>query len=179
MSRHVIGTAFIVLLFASAGSAQQEQSRGQTPAPAEKPAVAQGQSRPAAPAEAPAAPGQAVNVKLDITISDQAGSAEPSKKTVSMIVADRALGSIRSIGNSVRAILNIDATPQILPNGSIKVSLGLEYNPHKGEGPPSGSGLNQRAAIVLVPGKPLVLSQAADPLSDRKITVEVRAEILK
>jgi hypothetical protein len=34
-------------------------------------------------------------------------------------------------------------------------------------------------AIVLTSGKPLVLSQAADPLSDRKITVEVRADILK
>jgi hypothetical protein len=32
---------------------------------------------------------------------------------------------------------------------------------------------------VLTSGKPLVLSQAADPLSDRKITVEVRADILK
>ena len=179
MSRRAIGTAFIVLLFASAGSAQQTPARSQTPAPAEKPAAAQGQSRPAAPAEAPATPGQPVNVKLDIPITDQAGSTEPSKKTVSMIVADRAVGSIRSIANSVRAILNIDATPQILPNGSIKVSLGLEYNPHKGDGPSTGSALNQRAAIVLVPGKPLVLSQAADPLSDRKITVEVRAEILK
>jgi hypothetical protein len=176
MSRYGICAAFIVLLFASAGSAQQAQSRGQIPAPAQKPAVAQ--SRPPAPAEAPP-PGQPVNVKLDLTISDQAGPGEPSKKTVSMIVADRAAGSIRSVANNVRATLNVDATPQILPNGTIKVLLGLEYNPHRGDGPPTGSSLNQRVSVVLMPGKPMVLSQAADPLSDRKISVEIRGEILK
>ena len=175
MSRHVIAAAFMVVLFASAGYTQPPAPvRAQTPAPAEKPAPAPNKTPP--PAEAP---GQPINIKLDLTITDQSGPGEPAKKTVSMIVADRSGGSIRSIGNSVRAVLNVDATPQILPNGSIKVLLGLEYNPQKGDGPPSGSALNQRVAIVLVPGKPLVLSQAADPLSDRKITVEVRAEILK
>jgi hypothetical protein len=116
---------------------------------------------------------------------------------MSMIVADRSGGSIRSSGNSVRAMLNVDATPQILPNGNVKVQLGLEYNPRQpgGSSPivkgpsgesavqlpeePGGSSLNQRVAIILEPGKPLVLSQAADPISDRKITVEIRAQILK
>jgi hypothetical protein len=42
-----------------------------------------------------------------------------------------------------------------------------------------GSSLNQRVVIVLEPNKPLMLSQAADPLSDRRITVEVRVSILK
>ena len=44
---------------------------------------------------------------------------------------------------------------------------------------PGGSSLNQRVVIILEPGKPLLLSQAADPMSDRKITVEIRATILK
>jgi hypothetical protein len=200
MSRHAIGAAFIVVLFATAGSAQQGPSRAQTPAPAEKPAPAK--TKPT-PSEAPAPPGQPVNVKLDLTITDQLGPGEPSKKTVSMIVADRAAGSIRSTSNAViagilgnRAIINLDATPQLLPNGNIKVLLGLEYNPRQGtpatdkvktasgeaqEVPrdAGGSSLNQRVSIVLEPNKPLVLSQAADPTSDRKISVEIRATILK
>jgi hypothetical protein len=197
MSRHAIGAAFIILVFASAGSAQQGQGRGPTPAPAEKPPAPQGQSKPTpAPAEAPAPPGQPVNVKLDLTITDQMGPGEPAKKTVSMIVADRMAGSIRSIANTERATLNVDATPQILQNGNVRLQLGLEYNPRqstrgadKVKGPsgetleiprePGGSSLNQRVAIVLEPNKPLILSQAADPLSDRKITVEVRVSILK
>jgi hypothetical protein len=203
MSRHVIGAAFIILALASAGSAQPAaQGRGQTPAPAEKPPVAV-QGRGPAPAEAPAPPGQPVNVKLDLTITDQIGPGEPSKKIVTMIVADRAAGSIRSTSNATisniignRAIINVDATPHLLPNGNVRVLLGLEYNPRQNtpttdkvktpsgdvaeiprEG--GGSSLNQRVTLVLEPNKPLVFSQAADPMSDRKISVEVRATILK
>jgi len=195
MSRQAIGAALIILTFASAGSAQQGPGRGQTPPPAEKPPVAPGQNRP--PLEAPPVLGQPVNVKLDITITDQLGPGEPAKKTVSMIVADRAVGNIRSIANTERATLNVDATPQIQQNGNVRLQLGLEYNPRQGtrggekvKGPGgellemtprdnSGSSLNQRVTIILEPNKPVILSQAADPLSDRKITVEVRLSILK
>jgi hypothetical protein len=117
-----------------------------------------------------------------------------------MIVADRAAGSIRSTSNTSvggnRAIINVDATPQLLPNGNVKVLLGLEYNPRQGNPTTDkiktasgdellipreagGSSLHQRVSIVLEPNKPLVFSQAADPTSDRKISVEVRATILK
>jgi hypothetical protein len=194
MSRHAFGTAIAFLLLGSAGFAQPPQPRAQTPAPAEKAPSAPSAPAPK-PAEAPQPQGQPVNVKLDFTITDQLGTGEPAKRTVTLLVADRSGGSLRSSGNNIRAVLNVDATPQILTNGNIKVQLGLEYNPRQppttrpvlksdtgetvqmpGEG---GSTLNQRVAIILVPGKPLILSQAADPLSDRKITVEVRAEILK
>ena len=165
-------------LLAASVHAQEAKGRGgQTPAPTEKPANSQG--RPPAPREAPAPLGQPVNVKLDLTITDQLGPGDPAKKTVSLIVADRTVGSIRSTANNVRATLSVDANPQILSNGNVRVQLGVEYNPQKGDGPPTGSGLNQRITLVLVPGNAVLLSQAADPLSDRKITVEVRAEILK
>ena len=173
MLRYVLA-AVLTLMTATAGvRAQATAPKAQTPPAVEKAP----QAKPAPPETLP--PGQPINIKLDVTITDQSGPGEPSKKTVSMLVADRAAGSIRSTANNVRATLNVDASPQLLPNGTIKVQLGLEYNPQKGDGPPTGSSLNQRVAIVLSPGKPLVLSQAADPLSDRKITVEVRADLLK
>lgn len=202
MFRETCGVIAVVLLLGAAAVAQQPAPAAPKPTPA-----------PAAPKPTPppaAAPtmvdtgmlpggidprGQPVNVKLDLTITDQLGPGEPAKKTMSLIVADRAGGSIRSSGNNVRAVLNVDATPQIMPNGNIRVQLGLEYNPRQSmtvqtaKGPsgetvqlppePGGSSLNQRVAIVLEPGKPLVLSQAADPISDRRITVEIRATVLK
>jgi hypothetical protein len=187
MSRHVIAAAFILALATSVG--RPPDAHAQTPPPAEKPA-----SGNKSPSET-SAPGQPINVKLDLTITDQLGPGEPAKKTISMIVADRYQGAIRSTGNSIRAMLNVDATPQILPSGNVRVMLGIEYNPRQGttqqqaKGPggelfplppePAGSSLNQRVAIILEPGKPLLLSQAADPISDRKITVEIRATILK
>ena len=183
MSRATAAVCILALSIGATVVAQQVET-------ARPPAAAP----PKAAAEAPPQ-GQPVNVKLDFTITDLLGTGEPAKRTVSLIVADRSGGSIRSSGNNIRAMLNVDATPQILSNGNIKVQVGLEYNPRQpsttrpvvktatGETvdvpTEGGSTLNQRAAIVLVPGRPLMLSQAADPLSDRKITVEVRAEILK
>jgi hypothetical protein len=182
-------------MIATTVEAQQAPARAPAPAPAEKPSPAPSK----APSEA-TPQGQPVNIKLDLTITDQSGPGEPAKKTITIIAADRSAGSIRTYGNASfmgnRAIINVDATPQVLPNGNVKVMLGLEYNPRQAERPgdkvkaasgegidagsnAGGSGLNQRVTVILEPGKPLVFSQAADPMSDRKISVEVRASILK
>jgi len=164
------------------------------------------QQPPPARAEQPRPPepvGQAVNVKLELTISDQAGPGEPIKKTVSMIVSDRQQGYLRSRGN-VRVggrfepvTINVDARPILLREGLVRVELGLEYQPRAAGDPgnagsggaagpssipplePASSNLNQRIGVILESGKPLVISQAADPASDRRITVELKATILK
>jgi hypothetical protein len=137
----------------------------------------------AAPVD-PAAGGQPVNIKVDLTITDQTGQGEPLRKVVTMIVADRATGSIRSSGNvrnSRRVQINVDVRPQILQSGAVRVMLGLEYNPGTlgNDAPTEWSSLNEQIGVVLLPGKPLLVSQAADPASDRKITVELTATLLK
>jgi hypothetical protein len=195
MSRHVLGSVVLVTVFAI-GHAPQAESRQQTPAPAERPAAAQGKPTPG-PSEAPPPPvpqGQPVNIKLDLTITDQAGPGQPAKKTVSVIVADRGNAAVRSSGNDVRATINVDASPQIMGNGNVRLILGVEYNPRQGPaekikgpggemmeavGDARGSSLNQRVMVLLEPNKPLIISQAADPLSDRKITLEIKATILR
>ena len=131
------------------------------------------------------------HVKIDLTITDQLGPGQPTTRTVTMIVADRQPGSIRTTANQVQARLFVDATPRILPNGNVNVFLGLEYNPRQelnakpqqqiemGTPTTGGSTLNQRITLILEPNKPLIISQAADPVTERKITVEVRAAVLK
>jgi hypothetical protein len=81
--------------------------------------------------------------------------------------------------------INVDARPAIVvkePN-KVSVAFGLEYLPKSAGGAedlePGMSQLNERLTLVLESGKPMVVSQAADPMSDRKITVEVTATILK
>lgn len=128
--------------------------------------------------------GQPVNVKLDLTITDQTGPGDPLRKVVTMVVADRGSGSIRSTGtvrSQGRVQINVDARPQILQSGGIRLSLGLEYNPRTlgNDAPTEWSSLNEQIQAMLEPGKPLVVSQAADPASDRKIMVEVRASVMK
>lgn len=155
----------------------------------EKPPV-KGATVKAAPAPEPAP--QPVNIKVEIAITDQIGPGEPTRKTVSMIVNDRqsnsirSSGSFRSPGSSVThgVTLNVDARPTILTkeNNRISLNLGLEYlpkSPAATELEPGSSSLNERIVVLLDSGKPVVVSQAADPVSDRKITVEVTATIIK
>jgi hypothetical protein len=81
--------------------------------------------------------------------------------------------------------INVDAKPTIVakePN-KISVSFGLEYLPKTAgaqeEMEPGMTSWSERLTLVLESGKARVISQAADPTSDRKITVEIIATILK
>jgi hypothetical protein len=147
----------------------------------------------------PPAPGQPVNVRIDLTISDEGAGTAPLKKTVSMTVADRESGQIRSEayintnipgplgGQSVP--LHVDARPSLLPDGRIKVHMTLNYNVTFASGarPPTREDvvnslkteIREQLAFVLENGKPLVVSQSADPISDRRLTVEIKATLLK
>jgi hypothetical protein len=76
--------------------------------------------------------------------------------------------------------------PTILPNGRIRVAVGLEYSlPALPEEPATTgprlvrTGIQENISVNLDDGKPLVVAQSADPVSDRQVTVEVRATILK
>ena len=190
MSRQVIGTLTLALLLAT-GVVSGQQPAAPTPA-AEKAAAAA--PEPAVP-RAPA--GQPVNVKLDLTITDQAGSGEPSRKVITLIVADRQNGYIRSKGSvwlserrGFNVTINVDARPEILRENSVRVDLGLEYQPtpptagvtNASAGSPitsDATNLNQRIGVILESGKSLVISQAVDPASDRKVSVDLKATILK
>ena len=138
--------------------------------------------------------GQPVNIRLDLTITDQAGSGEPSRKVISLIVGDRQNGMIRSRGQlwvterrAYSATFNVDARPTILGDGRIRLDLGLEYQPTPPQAGAQTPGthvsdatlLNERVGVVLETGKPLVISQAFDPASDRKVSVELKGTILK
>jgi hypothetical protein len=132
------------------------------------------------------------NVQIELTLSDQAGTQVPEKKVVSMIVSSGNWGKIRSAGNVMlpgtqpyAVELNVDARPFVATDGQIQVELTLEYAPPRGQGSTSASdrqrptGINQSQTVVLQSGKAMVVSQAADPIMDRKVLVEVKATVLK
>jgi hypothetical protein len=193
MSRTFLAPLAVALLLgittsASQGTTQQGQSSRPNATPPE--------AATPPPPRAPEPSGQPVNVKIDLTITDQLGPGDPARKVITLIVADRQNGYIRSRGNvriseqrSHSVTINVDARPIILKEGSVRLELGLEYQPTPpgtGGQPTTGPGsdpfatnLNERVGVILEPGKPLVVSQAVDPASDRKIAVELRATILK
>lgn len=148
------------------------------------------QPQTARPRQETQTPGQPTNVKLELTITDQTGPGEPVKRTVSMILADRQSGSIRSgghviaNGNRLPVTLNVDARPSIIGSDNrMLLEVTLEYlpkpdsdNANSGEG---RANLTERLGLMVTSGKPLVISQASDPTSERKISVELTATILK
>jgi len=124
--------------------------------------------------------GKDLNIQIELTISDQSGSAAPEKRVVSMIVADGASGRIRS--NAFVAGLNVDARPEVLENDRVLIELGVEYKAQPPEGVPAPKGpaiMNESLTVILQNGKPQLVSQASDPASDRKLTIEVRATVMK
>jgi hypothetical protein len=183
MTKLILTTCLTAALMTVALSAGQKGS----------PPAAQPKMQPA-PAAAPAAPADVRrrNVSIELAITDQTGSAEAVKKVVTLIVADRQTGSVRSSGNAVlgqnepmsvppeRETLNVDAIPVVHQDDSMLLSLTIEYMPRRTPGESGGRAqLNERISVTLDSGKPMVISRSADPGSSRKISVEVTATVMK
>lgn len=136
--------------------------------------------------------GKPLNVQIELTIADEAGGRPPEKKTVTMLVADQAWGRIRGSaatsnanGERLPLGLNVDARPLLVEGDDIRLELVIEFAPLQTEGPGDAkrlrqpTALNESLSVILRSGKPLMISQAADPISDRRVTVEVKATVLK
>jgi hypothetical protein len=130
-----------------------------------------------------------VNLRLEFTVTDQIGSAPPVRKTITMNVADGEMGRIRSNAdvfrkNSAPTIvpLSVDARPEI-DGSKIRLSASLEYqllSDAAGPDLPAGkTSITQSVTSILSDGVSSILSQSADPLTDRKVTLEVKATIVK
>jgi hypothetical protein len=168
----------------------------QAPAAPAAPAVAQAPAvppppPPSAPPGGPRLEGQPINVKVELNITEEGGGAAPVKKTVSAVVADSYSGYVRESGftstpNSPPRVvpLNLDAYPVILTNGKIRLTCSIQYNaasppPTSATADVRSTDIKQNLVLVLESGKSLVVSQATDPVSDRRVTVEVTATILR
>ncbi len=156
--------AVTTLVLAAAMSAQQA-------APQKPAAPDQSQNQPLA-----RTPAQLANIRIEITITDQQTDVQTSPKTVTLLVEDRHSGRIRTGRNALA--LNVDASAEIVRDNRIRVLLSLEYTPQDtGKGAPMA--ISETVATLLEDGKPLVVSQSADPASDRKVRVELKATIVR
>lgn len=145
--------------------------------PAQAPSVSQQRRLPGLP-ELPAA----TNIQLELTITDTMGGT-PTTKKVSMIILNSSNGMIRTTAADNSHWLNVDAMATAYQTGLIGVRLSFEYTP-----PPTGTEgrsdsraprLNESLTVVVVAGKPLVISQSADAASDRTVTASITATVVK
>jgi hypothetical protein len=180
----------------------QQQGRGQTPQPA-------AQGTPVPPARVVTVPTQNVRLEVTITDSFGSGvaggvsggvaggvsggvasGAGPAKKTVTMLIADGHSGSIRSANDvqtptGFRTInINVDSQPTVRDGGRIQLSLSVQYVPElstlNSQAPSAKpANINESLTVMLNDGKSTLITQSADPSTDRKVTVEVTATIVK
>lgn len=162
---------------------------------------------PAPPAPQERRPLPTRNVKVDVTITEQTGSAAPLQKVVSLVVADGRQSSVRSnvtapiaTGTNRDLPLNIDASVNLTPDQRVLLDLRFLYasvgvmTPLAGEGRPTPVTTEEKFAVsprpgfnsvhdsltfLLTPGTAVVAARSADAATDRTVTVEVKAEILK
>jgi hypothetical protein len=140
--------------------------------------------------------GQPINIRVEFTLIDQRSGGTPVKRTVSVVVADAHTGQIRSQSDVFGIIggvpLNIDTSPDLLPDGKVRVGFSLQYDwpapldqtsTATGGNPPRGTvmktAMHDSASLILESGKSMIAAQSADPIGDRQVTVEVKATILK
>jgi len=188
--------ALAVLLVTSTAGSTPAQTVA-VPPPSQAPrTITPPATTPAAPAPATQAParsrreGQQTNIKVEFTITDQRGSATPTKRTLSLIVADDFTGAIRTQSSIYRmndVPLNVDVSPILLSDGKIRLGFNLQYDwpapIEPGKEIPAGSvtrtGVHDSLSLILESGKSMVAAQSADPIGDRQVTVEVKATVLK
>ena len=140
-------------------------------APAKPASPDQSQNHPSAKT-----PPQLANIRIELTITDQRTDVQTPPKTVTLLVEDRQSGRIRTGRNNVA--LNVDARPEIVRDNRVRVLLSLEYTPQDTDRT-SPMAISESVAALLEDGKPLVVSQSADPSSDRKVKVELKATIVR
>jgi hypothetical protein len=168
-----------------------------------RPAPAAEQPATAAPntAVAPTPPrrqGQPVNVRIDVTITDQKDGTAALKKTVSVVTADGMNSFIRSTANYSNigdVPLNVDVMPELIADGKIRVGVNLQYDLPGGVAKPSTdtpgpatavevgwlrrTQIRENLAVILENGKSVTVAQSADPVGDRQVTIDVKATLLR
>lgn len=197
-------TALLTVFIAGTVPVLAQPPAAGTPAPAQAPRTPRPEQptpAPGAPGQrgatppAPAAPrreGQPVNIKVEFTLSDQRGGAPAVKRTVTVVVADGRNGFIRSsadvVGVAGGVVLNIDAGPELLADGKIRLGCNLQYDwppplEQADRSLPRGTVMktvmHDSVSLILESGKPMVAAQSADPIGDRQVTVEVKATVLR
>ena len=123
------------------------------------------------------------NVRVELAVAETLGGAT-TNKTVILITTTGSRGSVRSSMNSStegNIGLDVDADPQLMPDGRISLFLVFGYTPPRASDVPSArsTDLQEQLTVVLSDGKPLLISQSADPRGDRKVAVSVTATVLK
>jgi hypothetical protein len=177
MNRYVV---LLIFVLSTSLAAQQPAAPKPPAAPKAPPAPA----APAAPSAPPAPPvdleqgGQPLNIRLDVSVTDQ-GSAGGQPRTLMVMLVDRAMARTR--GAFEDRSISVDARPTMV-DGRIRLSLTIESRANTSPGKPNPDLTlfwQNSFALLLENGKPMLAFETADPVTKRKLSIEVKTTIQK
>jgi hypothetical protein len=172
MNRYV---ALLIVLMSIPLAAQQPPK---APASPQAPATPAAPSPPVPPVD-PEQGGQPINIRLDVSVTDEGGTGAAQPKTLMVMLVDRAMGRTRAAFED-RSIA-VDARPTLV-DGRIRVYITvLSENPPLFSGPPKDHTINWRNSfsLLLDNGKPMLAMETSDAVTKRKMSIEVKATIQK
>jgi hypothetical protein len=160
--------------------AQQPASPKAPPAPPAPPAAPAPPAPPAPPVD-PELGGQPINIRLDVSVTDQTAQGTSQPKSLMVMLVDRAMGRTRAAFQD-RSIA-VDARPTIT-EGRIRVYLTIQSDASRNFGPPPTEPdhtINWRNSfsLLLDNGKPMLALETNDAVTKRKMSIEVKATIQK
>ena len=131
------------------------------------------------PVQAPRFPNPPRNVRFEIVITET-GIAKPATKTVSLTVNDgNGSASVRN-GAPNAASLNVDVRGvQAFEGGAVRAAIGVEYQPWVPDASTQLSPIQSSITSMFQDGRRIQILQTADPLSDRRTTIDVTMTVLK
>ena len=190
MTRSLLAVLICGVL-STAAFADSQKPPAPPPAPS-APRTPAGEDAPPPPPPPPTPDGRlrklGPNVRVEVTFIDQRADGTLPPKTVTVTTGDGHWGRVRSSVNTMgygASPLNVDARPEMQPDGRILLALNLEYGEKRvPEGKQVQPGqvieatLNESLTIAINSGQKLTVTQSADPMSDRKVTVDVKATVL-
>jgi hypothetical protein len=131
--------------------------------------------------EPPGPPPQLVNIRVDIAVVEEGAGSPSIRKEITLILADRRSGSVRSAARDISANpagglqLSADVRPWVEGDGRIRTLVTMNYVSQ-----PHFSDWGQlKFEPLLESGKLLIVSRASSAVSDRFVRVDVTATILK
>ena len=197
MSRTISLTALVFALAATAAAAQVPSrpiastppAQGPTrPATATPPAIQQTPAPAARSGTAyvdPRIDTSDVNIGVTVNITDKSPTATQNK-VVSLIVANRSSGRVRSSGSALvqererSSDLNVDAQTTLMKSGMISVNLTINYVPEWTSETTKMTSVTQSVTLYLKDGQPTLITQAADPThGTRSVAIEVTAKVVR
>jgi hypothetical protein len=141
---------------------------------------------PAAAPRAARKPPLPINVQVDIVVTERTPTSEPVVRRAQLVTADGESTSVRnvSVWRPVdapvgEAPFRIDLQADVLDATRVRLRLGVDYGLSRPGDKVNSGQVTIRQAVVVRDGASIVIAETADPVTDRTVKIEAKANIVK